>query len=111
MPPGPVLEQAAPLLNQVLFDIKCADPKTHEAYTGVSNERILDNLVRLKAGFPELAVTVRTPVIPGVNDTEAEIGAIVDFIREMPHTRYELLAYHRHGHPQIRLPRPGVSHG
>lgn len=98
--PWQVLERAAPLLNQVLFDIKCADPKTHRAYTGVSNERILDNLVRLTAGFPELAVTVRTPVIPGVNDTEAEIGAIVDFIGKMPHIRYELLAYHRMGIPK-----------
>ena len=98
--PWAVLKEAAPLLNSVLFDIKCIDKDTHKKFTGVSNELILSNIVNLKASFPELQVTVRTPVIPGFNDTEEALAAIVDFIKDMPNTAYELLAYHRMGSPK-----------
>jgi pyruvate formate lyase activating enzyme len=98
--PWPALQQASHFLNSVYYDIKCMDPKRHLAGTGASNERILDNLVKLKTEFRELPVVVRTPVVPGFNDGEKEIAAIVDFIKDMPGTRYELLAYHRMGTPK-----------
>ncbi len=68
--PWPVLEAAAGLLDGVLYDLKCMDRQRHLRTTGVSNEGILDNLVRLKAAFPRLPLTVRTPVVPGFNDRE-----------------------------------------
>ena len=98
--PWAVLRQAGPLLNSVYYDIKCMDNMRHLKGTGVSNDLILRNLVRLKTEFPALPVTVRTPVVPGFNDTENEIAAIVDFIKGMPCTRYELLDYHRMGMPK-----------
>lgn len=98
--PWAVLREAASLLNNVMYDIKCIGKETHREFTGVSNEHILSNLANLKASFPELPVTVRTPVIPGFNDTEEEIAAIVDFIKDMPNVSYELLAYHRMGTPK-----------
>jgi pyruvate formate lyase activating enzyme len=85
-------------VNQVFFDIKTLDEEKHEEATGVGNERILDNLRRLCEAFPELPVTVRTPVVPAFNDSAEEIRAIVDFLDDLPGSvGYELLPYHRFG--------------
>ena len=98
--PWPVLEQAGRYLNSVYYDIKSIDKKRHLEHVDASNERILDNLVKLKQTYPELLVRVRTPVIPGFNDSFEAIGDIVDVIRDMPNINYELLAYHRMGSPK-----------
>jgi len=98
--PWEVLEQAGRYLNSVYYDIKSMDKTEHTQYVGASNELILDNLVKLKQTYPDLLVRVRTPVIPGFNDSTEAIGTIVDFIRDMPNMDYELLAYHRMGSPK-----------
>ncbi|MHC1728134.1 MAG: glycyl-radical enzyme activating protein [Syntrophobacteraceae bacterium] len=94
------LEEACLYLGSIFFDIKCIDAEKHKEFTGVSNERILENFQRLCESFPELPKYVRTPVIPGFNDSEKEIEAIADFIRGRPGVEYELLAYHRLGTPK-----------
>ncbi len=98
--PWPVLEEASRYLNNLFYDIKAFDSQRHEQGTGFDNQLILENLRKLKQARPELPVVVRTPVIPGFNDDEAEIAAIVEFIKDMPNTEYELLAYHRMGKPK-----------
>jgi pyruvate formate lyase activating enzyme len=90
--------EVAACVDEVRYDIKCIDAKKHKRTTGVSNERILGNFRRLRQRFPSLPVTVRTPVIPGVNDSERDIRAIVDFIDSAGGaSAYELLPYHRFG--------------
>lgn len=91
------LEQAAEFLDTVLFDIKCINKDKHKEFTGVSNEIILDNFTKLCEKFPKLNKLVRTPVIPGFNDSEEDIEGIVDFLKGRPNINYELLAYHRFG--------------
>jgi pyruvate formate lyase activating enzyme len=86
------LAQALPLTDLFMIDIKHTDPEKHRAATGVSNERILANIRRLAAtGKP---IIFRTPVVPGVNDTVEEIGAIADFVREVGRTQLEDGTYH-----------------
>lgn len=91
------LERIAPYLKTILFDIKSMNDSKHQEYTGVSNSLILENLVKLREGFPQLHILVRTPVIPGFNDTEEDINAIIDFIQDMTNVSYEILPYHRMG--------------
>jgi len=94
------LEQVCRNLNSLLFDIKSLDPDRHRIFTGVSNERILANFARIAEVFPELPVLVRTPVIPGFNDSEQDIAAIVELLEDRPAVSYELLPYHRMGTPK-----------
>ena len=84
-------------LDFIIYDIKMLDEVKHEKYTGISNQLILENFVKMREEFPEIPVLVRTPVIPRVNDTEEEICAIRDFIRPFPNVSYELLKFHRLG--------------
>ena len=98
--PWPVLEEAAKYLNSIYYDLKCVDAKEHQNGTGSSNKLIMSNLVKLKEAYPDLPVKVRTPLIPGFNLSQEEIAKIVDLIKSMPNTEYELLGYHRMGTPK-----------
>lgn len=93
------LEKACRLVNHVFFDVKALDRGKHEEGVGVGNERILENLGRLRETFPTLPVTVRTPVVPDFNDSPEDIRAIAAFLDRLHGGRveYELLPYHRFG--------------
>ena len=95
--PWEVLKAVAEQLDFILFDLKSLDSAKHKEFTGVSTELITTNLLRLIETFPSLPIHVRTPVIPGFNDTPEDIEAISSFISGHPNVDYELLPYHRLG--------------
>lgn len=78
---GPdVLDQVLPHLDLALCDLKHVDPEGHVRFTGVSNERILANLVKVvESGTP---VVIRIPVVPEHNGTEENLRATAEFIAE-----------------------------
>ena len=90
--PWSVYERMLPFLDLVMFDIKIFDEEAHRRWTGVSNRQILENAKKVAAyGKPYL---VRTPVIPGVNDTEEEIGSIANYVGTLGGAQYyELLLF------------------
>jgi pyruvate formate lyase activating enzyme len=75
------LARVLPATDLVLMDLKQLDPEKHRAATGVGNERILANARQLAA--TNQPVVFRVPVIPTVNDTVADIGALAGFVREL----------------------------
>ena len=84
-----VLEKA----DHMLFDLKLADPCLHRRYTDVENSGILRNFAVLaKSGKP---FTVRTPLIPGVTDTEENLTAIAEILQQNGVKEIELLPYNR----------------
>lgn len=90
-------------INQIFFDIKLMDAQKHYQWTGVDNKIILDNFYKLVKTFPSIPLTVRTPVIPGFNNSLGDIAQIRQFIHEVaPDAGYELLAYHRFGEPKYQ---------
>ena len=91
------IEKLLPHLDLYLMDIKHIDGAKHKEYTGQDNKRILENARRVaEDGRAELII--RTPVIPGFNDTAEEIRAIARFAASLPGVReHHLLPYHRLG--------------
>ncbi|HUS92541.1 MAG TPA: glycyl-radical enzyme activating protein [Phycisphaerae bacterium] len=89
-------EHVAPVADAadlVMLDVKSADPAVHEQWTGADNELILANARRLSERGA--ALIVRTPIVPGVNDTPEAVGAIADFAAGLEGLLYyELLPYH-----------------
>ncbi|MGI5885687.1 MAG: glycyl-radical enzyme activating protein [Candidatus Spyradocola sp.] len=87
-----VLESLLPYLDLIMCDLKVWDEETHRKWTGAGNARILQNIESLgRTGKP---LIVRTPVIPGVNDSEGEIAAIAAFAAKLPNLLYyELLNF------------------
>ena len=85
-------------VDTMLHDHKLSDPTRHKQWTGVDNSRILENFKRAYETFPDTRFIARTPLIPGVNDDEAHIRAVLAFIRPYKNViDYELLPYHRFG--------------
>jgi len=85
----PVLDHC----DMVIMDIKLWDSGKHKQWTGAGNEQILANFERLAA--LDIPVVIRTPIVAGVNDDEAEISAIARFIARANNVQaYELLTYH-----------------
>ena len=90
------IEKLLPYLDLYLMDIKHMDSAKHKEYTGVGNERILENARKIAESGVELII--RTPVIPGFNDTPEDIKAISHFAKTLPGVReHHLLPYHRLG--------------
>ena len=91
--PWAVFEQVLPVTDLFLYDVKAFSPQTHRQWTGVGNERILDNLRRLGT---RADIWIRIPFVPGVN-TE-QIGQIGAFLTQLPRVRrVEVLPYHTLG--------------
>ena len=92
-----VIEKLLPDIDLVMCDLKTWDSDLHKEWTGVSNERIKENIAKL--AFCGKPVIVRTPIIPGVNDNSEEIGSIAAFAAQLPNLKYyELLNFNPLGH-------------
>ena len=97
---GAVVEKVAPLTDFFLYDYKETDPQRHTAYTGVSNDLILENLHKLYARGARIAL--RCPIIPGCNDREDHFAGIAALSREMPGlAEIDLVPYHPLGRGKI----------
>lgn len=113
------LRAVAAHADLVLYDLKLFDSALHRRHTGQPNERILDNAVALAqivdhGGVPD-GLWIRTPLVPGVTATEANIAAIGAFISEKLGNavrRWELCAFNNLcANKYARLGRPWIYEG
>jgi len=96
-----VLLEIARLADLILFDVKLMDDTKHRQYTGVSNVPILENLRALDQIHDNL--WLRVPLIPGVNDDEANLDAVGRFAASLPGVRrVSVLPYHKFGAEKSR---------
>ena len=76
-----------------LYDLKHMDSEMHARYTGVPNQRILDNLKRL--GSLDKLIEVRIPIIPGINNSYENIRSSAEFLSGISSIKaIKLLRYH-----------------
>lgn len=85
------------LCDYLLFDIKHLDSDAHKTGTGMGNDAILRNIQNVRRAYPQLPIHIRTPLVPGFNDTEKAVQDIAVFARELGAQEYEVLLYHRMG--------------
>ena len=91
--PREQLEKAASAADIFLYDLKCISEDLHTAGTGFSNKLILENLTYLSENFPG-DIIIRIPIIPGFNDSDAELLKMRSFLDGINYKKIELLAYH-----------------
>ncbi|KNZ40854.1 glycyl-radical enzyme activating protein [Acetobacterium bakii] len=91
------LERTLPYVDLYLYDLKHMDTNQHKKYTGIFNERILENARKLANAGGK--IQFRFPIIPGVNDSEENLHATGEFIGELgPSVQLlQLLPYHQLG--------------
>ncbi len=94
--PFETIKRLLPYIDTFLMDIKHVDGEKHKRFTGVDNALILENARKIAESGTHLII--RTPVIPGFNDTPEEIRAISKFAATLPDVKeHHLLPYHRLG--------------
>ncbi len=89
----PTLQRLVNLADLVLYDLKTMDSAKHRKFTGIPLNLVLENARKIsKTGKP---MWVRTPIIPGVNDSVENIRQSARFIKgNLPTVeRYDLLAF------------------
>ena len=100
----PALER----MDLIFMDLKHMDPEQHRRYTGVSNEKILENIANLRG--IEAEKVIRIPVIGGINNSEDNIAASAAYVHDvLPEARMELLPYHKLG--RIKYEALGMEFG
>jgi pyruvate formate lyase activating enzyme len=103
-----LLERMLPYVNMVLYDLKGVSPAPHRARTGRDNRLIRHNLQALTS--EGAAVKVRLPMVPGYNDSEAEIREVAEFLAGLePVPPLEILPYHKLGEGKYEA--LGIAHG
>jgi glycyl-radical enzyme activating protein len=96
--PWRAMEQALPYVDTMLHDYKVGDAAAHKHWTGSGNTRILENYRKAYEMFPDVSFVARIPLVPGVNDDEAYIDAVLEAITPYPNVvALELLPYHGFG--------------
>jgi pyruvate formate lyase activating enzyme len=102
------IEGVLPLIDTLFYDLKHTDDATHKRLTGVGNRLITENLQKIDQTAKALDIIVRMPVVPGVNDDDANLRALGDFCLKLKKLKeIQLLPYHRLGIETYRtLSRP-----
>jgi len=96
-----VLDSVAARVDLFLYDLKIMDERKHRHFTGRSNRIVLENLRKLDGQKKE--VTIRIPLLPGINDGQEELGLLLKFLRSLSHIhRLSLLPYHELGKAKAR---------
>ncbi len=93
-----ILDQLLDYTDHVMYDIKCVDAEKHLRGTGVSNELILQNAVRVASKAKD--VLFRMPLIPNYNDTAEYVTSVAEFVRDqagLDAAHIELLQYNNLG--------------
>jgi pyruvate formate lyase activating enzyme len=99
--PWESFEKVLPYTDLFLYDLKHMDPEVHRQWIGQDNRLILSNLEKLSRRTRN--IILRTPVIPGFNDNEADIVAIARQGRLLGIKELHLLPFHRFGEGKYRL--------
>lgn len=97
-----VFEAIAPKADGLLYDLKLMDPALHETFTGLPNDRILKNfLFCMKQG---LQLRVRQVIVPGITDTQENLGRLIDFLKMAGYSNpVDLMIYHRMGAHKYKM--------
>ncbi len=90
------LEKLTPYLDGINVDLKGFDEDVHQKYTGARLEPIKRNITTL-AQETDVWTEVTTLVIPDLNDSDAELRAIAEWLVSVdPNIPWHISAFHPH---------------
>ncbi len=91
--PWQAFQASLPFVNVFLFDLKVVcDDDLHFQLTGRHRRRIAENIARLVGAHAQ--VRFRMCVVPGFNDSSANLEATAALLKSLGHPSIELLRYY-----------------
>jgi pyruvate formate lyase activating enzyme len=91
-----VLRRVAEMTSLFLCDIKHMNSELHEQYTGIRNDRVLENIRMLAEAGKR--IFIRVPIVPGFNSDLKNIEQTAQFIQSLKTVRrVDILPYNRGG--------------
>ena len=94
------LKKLIPYVDLIMVDVKTIDPVSHKKFTRKDNKRILQNILYMRdeitQHYNNVAVWIRTPLIPGYTANKENLQNIGAFITKELTTlvsRWELCAF------------------
>lgn len=95
------IEEVFPYIDLALMDIKSVDSEMHKKYTGVPNEKILEN-AKLVSKITKMVV--RVPLVPDFNSSEKDILELCEYVKTLNDINtVHLLPYHTYGENKYDL--------
>lgn len=92
------IEKILPWLDILYIDLKHMDEESHKYWVGTDAALILANIRKIAQCQHPLEMVVRVPLIPGVNDSDANLSQTAEFCKSVHGLKQlELLPYHRLG--------------
>ena len=116
--PLKVVESVEPFVDLWLYDIKLLDPANCLKHTGRPLAPVLENIRHLNAA--KRHIVMRCPMIPGINDADAELkarGALADeldaveAVDVLPYVPYGVDKARRLGLKVYEAPQPPPEYG
>lgn len=116
--PLKVVEDVEPFVDLWLYDIKLLDQANCQKHTGRPLAPVLENMRYLNAA--KRRIVMRCPMIPGINDDDAELKArgaladeqeMVEAIDVLPYVPYGIDKARRLGLKVYEAPRPPREYG
>jgi pyruvate formate lyase activating enzyme len=97
-------ELLLPHVDSVYFDLKLFDDAAHRTYCGASNKTVLENFRLLAQAARRSGPTLlaRTPLVPGITDTDGNLLGIAGFLRQCGIIKAALLPYNPLWHDKGR---------
>lgn len=96
----PHVEEVVDLCDLVLYDLKHMNSDIHKRFTGVPNELILENAVKIARKEKDLVF--RVPLIGDINTDPENIESVARFTVEAGVKEVHLLPYHRFGESKYK---------
>ena len=88
------VEDVLPFVKEWIIDIKDMNPEIYKAYSGISNERVIDNLKWIASEQPDLlaSISIRLPHIPDHN-TDDDRNKSQAFLETLGYTKFDRFEY------------------
>lgn len=88
------VEDVLPFVKEWIVDIKDMNPEIYKAYSGVSNERVIDNLKWIASEHPDLlaSISIRLPHIPDYN-TDDDRNKSQALLETLGYTKFDRFEY------------------
>ena len=88
------VEDVLPFVREWIIDIKDINPEIYKAYSGISNERVIDNLKWIASEHPEMlsSITIRIPHIPNYN-TDDDRNKSQALLETLGYTKFDRFEY------------------